>query len=84
MNTLIQYLLENITIDFQGEVTFEQVRSMLREDSSPAARKLLGKLLDEKGIDDMLITLADCLKESLETGVTPAVVARELATYSES
>ena len=38
MNELIRYLLENIQLDFRGEVTLEQVRAMLRDDGSREAR----------------------------------------------
>ena len=68
MNELIRYLLSNIVLDFQGEISLEQVRSMLREDGSREARVLLEKLTQDHGVDDMLITLADALK-----GQTPVV-----------
>ena len=51
MQELITYLLENIQLDFQGELTLDAVRKLLREDDTSEARKLLGKLLDDKGID---------------------------------
>jgi len=81
---LITYLLENIQLDFQGELTLDAVRKLLREDDSREARKLLGKLLDDKGIDEMLITLADCLKEYIRTGINEDVVSEQIRMYSES
>jgi hypothetical protein len=81
---LIRYLLENIQLDFQGEITLETVRAFLREDDSPKARRLLAKLIEDEGVDDMLITLADCLKEYLETGINEDVIGEQLAVYSDS
>lgn len=84
MKELVQYLLENMYIDFQGDVSLETVRSFLREDDSPEARALLAKVIEDNGVDDMLLTLADCLKESLQTGISDEVVREQLNTYSES
>ena len=84
MKELIRYLIENMYVDFQGEITAESVRGFLREDESREARQLLSKIIEEKGIDDLLLTLADCLKEHLATGITDAVVREQLQTYAES
>lgn len=84
MNELVRFLLQNIYVDFQGDITVEKVREYLREEDSREARQLLSKIIEEKGVDDMLITLADCLKEHIPNGVTPEVVREQLQTYSES
>jgi hypothetical protein len=81
---LIKYLIENMVIDFQGEISLETVRSFLREDDGREARQLLAKLIEEKGVDDMLISLADCLKEHIQSGVNERVIREQLATYSDS
>jgi len=81
---LIRYLLDNMYIDFQGEISLETVRSCLREDDSPEARALLSKIIEENGVDDLLITLADCLKENISVGITEEVVREQLRTYSDS
>jgi hypothetical protein len=81
---LIKYLLENMVIDFQGEITLEAVRGFLREDEGREARQLLAKLIEEKGVDDMLITLADCLKEHIQSGINDRVIREQLGTYAES
>src|SRR3954464_4651925 len=47
VNELVRYLLENMYLDFQGEISLEQVRAMLREDGSREARGLLEKLTQE-------------------------------------
>ncbi len=84
MKELIKYLLDNMYIDFQGEITLETVRSFLREDDGRDARQLLSKLIEEKGVDDMLLTLADCLKEHIQSGINERVIREQISTYSES
>lgn len=84
MNELARYLLENAYIDFQGGITLDQVRQYLREDDSREARALLSKLIEDKGVDDLMVTVADCLKEYLRTGINEDVVREQLMTYSES
>jgi len=81
---LVRYLIENMYLDFQGEISLETVKNFLREDDGREARQLLNKLIEEKGVDDMLITLADCLKESITSGVSEKVVRDQLMTYSDS
>jgi hypothetical protein len=81
---LIKYLLDNLYIDFQGEITLETVRGFLREDDGREARQLLSKLIEEKGVDDMLITLADCLKDHIQTGINERAIREQLSTYSDS
>jgi hypothetical protein len=81
---LVGYLLDNMYLDFQGDISVERVRGFLREDDSKEARQLLSKIIEEKGVDDLLLTLADCLREHIRTGVSEQVVREQLATYSES
>lgn len=84
MKELIKYLLDNLQLDFQGEISLEMVRNFLREDDGREARQLLAKLIEEKGVEDMLITLADCLKEHIATGINERTVREQLNMYSES
>ena len=84
MKELIQYLLENIYLDFQGEISLETVRQFLRVDDSREAKALLSKVIADKGVDDLLLTLADVLKEHLRTGINDSVVREQLSMYSES
>jgi hypothetical protein len=81
---LIRYLLDNMYLDFQGEISLDQVRQFLRGDESREARALLQKLIEDKGVDDLLLTLADCLKENIRTGVNEDVLREQLSLYSES
>ncbi len=84
MKELIKYLLDNLQLDFQGEISLEQVRAFLREDDGKEARQLLSKLIEEKGVEDMLLTLADCLKEHIQSGINEKVVKDQLNTYADS
>ena len=84
MKELVGYLLDNLYIDFQGDISVEKVRGFLREDDSKEARQLLSKIIEEKGVDDLLLTLADCLREHVRTGISEDVVREQLSTYAES
>lgn len=84
MKELARFLLQNAQLDFSGDVTIEQVRQYLRDDDSREARALLAKLIEDKGIDDLLVTVADCLKEHIPTGVTEEVIRQQLGFYTES
>ncbi len=84
MKELVRYLLDNMIVDFQGEISFETVRGFLREDDGKEARAVLAKLIEDKGVDEMLITLADCLKEQIATGVNEKVVREQLMLYTDS
>jgi hypothetical protein len=76
--------LENAYIDFRGDIAMDQVRQFLREDDSRESRALLAKLIEDKGVDDLLLALADVLKEYIQVGVTEEVIREQLVTYSES
>ena len=84
MNELAQYLLEKMLFDFDGEVTTETVRAFLRRDDDAKSRALLQKIIEEKGIDDLLITLADCLTADLSNGINAEVIRGHLTSYAES
>jgi len=81
---LVRYLLDNLYLDFQGDISVEKVRGYLHEDTSKEARQLLAKILEEKGVNDLLLTLADCLREQLRTGIDENTLRQQLTTYSES
>jgi hypothetical protein len=84
MKELVRYLLDNVYLDFQGEITIETVRQFLRGDDSREAKALLAKLIADKGVDDLLLTLADVLKDHIRTGVNDQVVKEQLSLYAES
>lgn len=84
MKELVRYLLENLYLDFEGETSLDKVRQFLRGDDSREAKALLQKLIEDKGVDDLLITLADVLKEHIRTGVTEQTVKEQLVMYADS
>ena len=84
MKRLIGYLLENMMVDFQGDLSLESVREFLKEDDGHEARQLLQKLVEERGVNEMMITLADCLQEHIRTGINEEVVREQLRLYTES
>jgi hypothetical protein len=71
-------------LDFSGDLSMDMVKDFLRGDDSPEARALLAKLVQERGVDAMCLTLADCLQEHLRTGLTDEVMRDQLRLYSES
>jgi hypothetical protein len=81
---LARYLLAHAIIDFQGDITIEQVRQFLRDDDSREARTLMSKLIEDKGVEDFLIVVADCLKEHIRSGISEDIIREQLSTYSES
>ena len=84
MKQLIAYLLDNMILDFQGDLTLDMVRNFLREDDSREGRALLAKLVEDRGVSDMMITLADCLQDYLRTGISDDVLREQIRTYAES
>jgi hypothetical protein len=81
---LIAFLLDHAMLDFSGDLSLDMVKDFLRDDDSPEARALLAKLVQERGVDDMVVTLADCLQEHLRNGLTEDVVSDQLKMYAES
>jgi hypothetical protein len=83
MDQLARYLIENIILDFKG-VDVEDVRGFLREDDRPAARALLSKIIEDNGVDELLLVLTDVLQEHIRTGISEAIVAEQLSTYCDA
>lgn len=84
MRELARYLLEHLFLDFQGSITIDQVRQFLRDDDSREARVLLSKLIEDKGVEELLGTTADCLREFIQQGITEETVREQLHIYGES
>ena len=84
MNELARYLMENAYIDFQGGITIEEVRKFLRDEDSRESRALLSRLIEGNGMDDLMVTIADCLKEHIRTGINEEIVRTQLTSYSDS
>jgi len=81
---LARYLLQHLVVDFSGQITTEKVREFLRKDDSREARVLLSKVIEDKGVDDLLVVVADCLKDYISVGITDEVIRDQLNTYAES
>ena len=84
MKDLVRFLIANIQIDFQGDITLDQVRELLRKDDTHEARILLTKLNQEGSIEDFLLTMADVLKPHVAAALSEQVVREEIVQYSEA
>ena len=84
MNQLIAFLLDHAMLDFSGGLTIEMVKDFIRDDDSREARALLTKLMQDGGVEEMQLTLADCLQEQVRVGLTQDVVREQLKLYAES
>ena len=84
MNRLLDYLRQNILIDFQGDLSVAKVRELLAGDESRDAKALLTKLVADRKVEDMLVVLADCLTEPVQKALTDDVMREQLRMYSES
>ena len=63
---------------------FERIPENHGEDDSREARALLAKLVEDRGVSDMMITLADCLQDYLKTGINDDTLREQIRTYAES
>lgn len=84
MNKLIAYLRENVIVDFQGDLTIEMIREFLREDDSRDSRALLNKMVEDRGVEEMMLVLADCLLAPVQRALTDDIMREQLRMYSES
>ena len=84
VNRLIEYLRQNLMIDFQGDLSVAKVRELLAGDDSRDAKTLLAKLVADRKVEDMLVVLADCLLEPVQQALTDEVMREQLRMYSES
>jgi hypothetical protein len=81
---LVNFLLDHAMLDFSGELTIDMIKEFVRDDESAEARALLAKIMQDGGVEDMQVTLADCLQEFLRTGLNERVVHEQLKLYAES
>jgi hypothetical protein len=84
VNQLIAFLLDHAMLDFSGGLTIDMVKDFIRDDESREARSLLTKVMQDGGVEEMQLTLADCLQEQLRSGLTEGVVREQLKLYAES
>jgi hypothetical protein len=71
-------------LDFQGDLTMEMIREFLRDDDSREARALLAKLVEDRGVNEMMIVLADCLIDAVRQSVSDESLREQLRSYAES
>jgi uncharacterized membrane-anchored protein YjiN (DUF445 family) len=84
VNRLIDYLRQHLMIDFQGDLTVEEVKKLLEGDESRQAKALLAKLVAEKGVENLFLVLADCLLEQVQSALTDEVMNEQIRMYAES
>ncbi len=84
MKELIAYLRSNVILDFQGDLDLETVRGFLKHDNSGLARKMMAKVVQDGGTDEMILVLADCLVEIVQDALTDEVISEQLRMYAES
>ena len=84
MNELARNLADRAYIHFHGGITTEEVRKFLRDDDIRDARALLSKLIEDAGVEDLMVTVANCLKEYIRSGINEDIVRTQLITFSDS
>jgi hypothetical protein len=84
VNQLIDYLRNNLILDFQGDLNVEMCREFLKDDDTRDARQLLAKLVHDRSSSEMMLVLADCLLEVVQSALTDDVMREQLRMYSES
>lgn len=84
VNRLIEYLRQNMMIDFQGDLSVAKVRELLAGDDTRDAKNLLAKLVADKKVEDFILVLADCLGEAVQKALTDEVMREQIRMYAES
>jgi hypothetical protein len=84
VNRLLEYLRQNIFLDFNGELTVEKLRELIAGDDSREAKALLARVTRDKGTNDMMLLLADCLLETVQNALTDDVMREQVRAYVES
>lgn len=84
VNRLIEYLRQNLMIDFQGDLSVAKVKELLAGDESREAKTLLSKLVADRKVEDMLMVLCDCLTEPVQKALTDDVMREQLRMYADS
>ena len=76
--------MDHLIIDFEGDLSLDQVRDFLKGDDSPEARALTSRLLEDRGVSDMMIALADCLQEHVRNGIDNNKLREQIRSYADS
>ncbi|MEL6178675.1 MAG: hypothetical protein AAFS10_06960 [Myxococcota bacterium] len=81
MKELSAYLIDNLVLDFRGDVDMKTLNELLLRDGSPLAHDLRARLISQEGMDDFLLVLADCLKEFIRDGISEERVTEQVGMY---
>jgi hypothetical protein len=84
LNQLILFLLDHLILDFDGEVTLENVQRFLETDKSPLARDLKARVAQDRDVGEFLVPLADCLRPFIAQGLTPERVREQVQAWVEA
>jgi hypothetical protein len=84
MDQLVRWLREHLVLDFQGDLDVDSFRQLVGAPSTPVAASLLGKVDDDRAVNDMLLVLADTMIEILDQALTAEVWISRLAVYADS
>jgi hypothetical protein len=81
---LVAYLRDNVFVDFQGDLDLKKVQELLAGDDSREVRVLLAKLTRDGGTSEMMVTLADCLLEVVQSALSDKVLREQITAYVEA
>jgi hypothetical protein len=81
---LVAYLRDNVFVDFQGDLDLDKVRELLAGDDSRDTKALLARLTRDGGTSDMMVTLADCLLEVVQSALTDDVMREQVRAYVDA
>ncbi len=84
MNQLIQFMLDHLIFDFEGELDHEAVQRFLQNDNSPLTRELRNKLTSDEEVSEFLVVIADNLRDYIQTGVTRDRVKEQIQYFVEA
>ena len=71
-------------VDFQGDLDIDSFRQLVGAPSTPVAAALLGKVHDDRAVNDMLLVLADTMIEIVDEALTSEAWISRLAVYADS
>ena len=84
MNQLIQFLLDHLILDFDGEVSRDTLLRCLETDKSPLARDLKSRITQDPDVGEFLVPLADCLRPFITQGIGSDKVREQVQAWVEA
>lgn len=82
MKRLIDYLREQMILDFQGDLDVAMLHALLEGEDGPIAQALRAKVTTDRDVNDLMIVLADCLLGSVQQALTDEAFLEQLKTYA--